>query len=89
MHILLFGAQLRMTTKLTYVLTRYYTLNDSFTANDASFIRTKLASYTVACSAGLLALYSTDMFMSDNVAVVPDCDCLTIFGLWDNLYTCA
>ena len=33
-------------------------------------------------AAGLLA---QNMFMSDNVVVVPDCDCLTIFELLDNL----
>ena len=38
-----FGRQLRLTTKLTYFMTAYYTQNDGFTANDASFRTTKLA----------------------------------------------
>ena len=36
-HTSLFGVQLNMTTKLMYLLTAYYTPNNSFTANDASF----------------------------------------------------
>ena len=34
----LFGLQLCMTTKLAYLVTAYYTLNNGFTANDASFL---------------------------------------------------
>ena len=33
----LFDTQPRLTTKLTYLMTKYYTPNDAFTANDASF----------------------------------------------------
>ena len=36
-HSSLFVVQLRMTTKSTYLITAYYTPNDCFTANDASF----------------------------------------------------
>ena len=39
---LLSGTQLRMTTKLTYLKTAYYTPNDSFTANDALFYNNKV-----------------------------------------------
>ena len=37
----LFGAQLRLTTELTYLMTAYYTPNDSFTANDTLFYKNK------------------------------------------------
>ena len=46
----LFGTQLSLTTKLTYLMTAYHTQNDGFTTSDASFLRTKLASYTTRCS---------------------------------------
>ena len=36
-HTSLFGGQLRMTTKLTYLMAAYYTRNDGFTTNAASF----------------------------------------------------
>ena len=49
-YTLLFGMQLCLTTKLMYLMTAYYTPNDSFTANDASFLKTRLASYTTCCS---------------------------------------
>ena len=35
-----FGALLSMTTKVTYLMTAYYTPNDGFTANDALFYET-------------------------------------------------
>ena len=38
----LIGVQLHMTTKLTYLMTAYYTLNNGFTANDASFYKNKV-----------------------------------------------
>ena len=38
----LFGAQLRMTTKLTYLLTAYYISNDGFTAKDVFFYKSKV-----------------------------------------------
>ena len=38
----LFGLQLCLTTKLTYFKTAYYTPNDSFTANDALFYKSKV-----------------------------------------------
>ena len=37
----LFGMQLSMPTKLTYLMTVYYTPNDGFTANNASFYKRK------------------------------------------------
>ena len=37
-----FHAQLHMTTKLTYLITAYYTLNDGFTANEVSFYDNKV-----------------------------------------------
>ena len=40
-HASLFGVQSRITTKLTYLMTAYYTPYDSFTANDASFYNNK------------------------------------------------
>ena len=41
MHTLLFGVQLPVpiTTKLTYLMTAYYTPNDGFTANNTSFYK--------------------------------------------------
>ena len=41
-HASLFGAQLHMTTKLTYLMTAYYAPNDGFTANDTSFCENKV-----------------------------------------------
>ena len=43
-HTLLFSTQLRMTTKLmyTYLMTAYYTPNDSFPANAASSFKNKV-----------------------------------------------
>ena len=38
----LFGVQLRMTTKLTYLMTIYYTPNNGFTANNVSFYKSKV-----------------------------------------------
>ena len=38
----LFATQLRLTTKLTYLMTAYYTPNDGFTAKDASFYKNKV-----------------------------------------------
>ena len=46
-HTSLSGAQLRMTTKLTYFMTTSYIPNDSFIANNASFCKTNLASYSI------------------------------------------
>ena len=44
-YTVLFGTQLRLTTKLMYLMTAYmyYTLNGGFTANDASFYNNKVA----------------------------------------------
>ena len=46
----LIGTQLRLTTKLTYLMAGYYTPNDRFTTNDASFYKKKscLATLKVA-----------------------------------------
>ena len=41
-HTLLFGAQLRTTAKLTYLMSAYYIPNNDFTANDASFHKNKV-----------------------------------------------
>ena len=49
-HASLFGVQLYMKTKLTHLMTAYYLPNDGFKAMDASFIMTKLGSYTTLCS---------------------------------------
>ena len=38
----LFGAQLRMTTKLMYLMSDYYTRNDGFTANNVLFYNNKV-----------------------------------------------
>ena len=38
----LFGAQLCMATKFTYLLTAYYISNDGFTAIDVSFYKSKV-----------------------------------------------
>ena len=38
----LFGAQLHIITKLMYHMTAHYTPNDGFTANDASFYKSKV-----------------------------------------------
>ena len=37
-----FGTQLHLTTKLTYIMTAYYTPSNSFTANDALFYKNKV-----------------------------------------------
>ena len=44
-YILLFGTQLHLATKLTYLMSAYmyYTLNGGFTADDASFYENKVA----------------------------------------------
>ena len=41
-YTLLFGTQLRLTTKLAHHMTAYYTPNDSFTANNGSFYNNKV-----------------------------------------------
>ena len=43
-HTSLFGVQLRMTTKLMYLMTAYYmyTSNGGFTANDIPFYKSKV-----------------------------------------------
>ena len=41
-YTLLFGEQLCMATQLTYLMTAYYTPNNDFTANNASFYKNKL-----------------------------------------------
>ena len=38
----IFGALLRMTTKLKYLMTAYYTPNHGFTANEALFYKSKV-----------------------------------------------
>ena len=42
-YITIFGVQISMTTKLTYLMTAYYASSDSFTANDALFYKNKFA----------------------------------------------
>ena len=39
---LLFDTQVRPTPKLTYLMTAYYTPDDGFTANNASFYKNKV-----------------------------------------------
>ena len=41
-HTLLFGMQLHFTTKLIYLMTAYYTPNNSFTVKNASFYKNKV-----------------------------------------------
>ena len=41
-YISLYGTQLRRITKVTYLMTVYYTPKDSFTANDAAFHKNKV-----------------------------------------------
>ena len=40
-HTLLFGVQLCVATNLTYLMTAYYTPNNTFNGNDASFYKNK------------------------------------------------
>ena len=47
-----------LTTKLTYLMTAYYTSSDGFTAYDESFFKTKLASYTTHCRLFQLIIYA-------------------------------
>ena len=51
LYTLLFGRQLRLKTKLTYFMTAYYTPNNNFTANNASFYHNKVRYlvYTLQC----------------------------------------
>ena len=50
-YTLLFGMQQHLTTKLTHLMTVFYTPNDGFTANDASFYKNKFGQlhYTLQC----------------------------------------
>ena len=50
MYTLLFGTQLRLTTKLTDLMTAYYTPNDGLLPTMHRLHWTKLASYTTHCS---------------------------------------
>ena len=53
----LFRTLLHLTTKLTYLMTAYYTPNDGFTANSASFYKNKVgyvATLHVAVSSQLI-----------------------------------
>ena len=49
LNAVLFGVQLRMTTKVTYLMTAYYKPNDDLLTTMYSFTRAKLASYTIRC----------------------------------------
>ena len=49
-HTSLFRVELRMTTKLACLMIVHYTAKDDITLNNASFYKTKLASYPTHCS---------------------------------------
>ena len=51
MHTSLFGGQLRLTTKVTYLMSTYYTPKEGFTGKDASFYNNNVGDphYTLHC----------------------------------------